>query len=268
MISKKKYEELTIQDNFIFTKVMEQKRLMIQLLKRIFPDKEIGDIEFIKSENTMEMFYQSKGIRVDVFSETKEHIFSVEMQVKPDSSLPKRARYQESILNVYMLQKGARYNDMKNVYVIFISPTDPFNDKMVMYKYRNVCLETGKELKDGVEKIFINCSGINKEEYPELEPFMDYVKTGIRTKDEFISELDDEVRQVRMDPLRRKEFMNLQVELWDAEDRGIEKGRKEGREESTIDFIHRKMNKGMTFEEACEILELTPDEIDACKKRM
>ena len=221
MISKKKYEELTIQDNFIFTKVMEQKRLMIQLLQRIFPDKEIGDIEFINSENTMDLFYESKGIRVDVFSETKEHIFSVEMQVKPDSSLPKRARYQESILNVYMLQKGARYNDMKNVYVIFISPTDPFNDKMVMYKYRNVCLETGKELKDGVEKIFINCSGINKEEYPELKPFMEYVKTGIRTKDEFISELDDEVRQVRMDPLRRKEFMNLQAELWDAEDRGI-----------------------------------------------
>ena len=79
MISRKNYDQLTIQDNFIFTKVMEQKGLMIQLLKRIFPDKEIGDIEFIKSENTMELFYQSKGIRVDVFSETKEHIFSVEM---------------------------------------------------------------------------------------------------------------------------------------------------------------------------------------------
>ena len=66
--------------------------------------------------------------------------------------------------------------------------------------------------------------------------------------------------------------MNLQAELWDAEDREIEKGRKEGiqegREESTIDFIRRKMNKGMTFEEASDDLELTADEIDACKKRM
>ena len=74
--------------------------------------------------------------------------------------------------------------------------------------------------------------------------------------------------------------MNLQAELWDAEDRGIKEGRKEGRKEgllegiekgrleSTIEFIRRKMNKGMTFEEASDDLELTADEIDACKKRM
>ena len=276
MSSEKSYDELTIQDNFIFTKVMEQKKLMIQLLKRIFPNEDIGDIELIKSENTMEVFYQSKGIRVDVFSETKEYLFSVEMQVEPDSSLPKRARYQESILNVYMLQKGKRYKELKNAYVIFICPTDPFNDKLVMYNYRNVCLQTGKELDDGVEKIFINCSGVNKEEYPELMPFVEYVKTNIRTKDQFVCDLDDEVNQVKLNPLRRKEYMDLQAALWDAEDRGREEGREEGRKEGreeggidrTIDLICRKMNKGMSFNEACDVFELTADEIEACRKRM
>ena len=74
--------------------------------------------------------------------------------------------------------------------------------------------------------------------------------------------------------------MDLQAELWDAEDRGREEGRKEGLEEGrkegleegsigkTIELICRKMNKGMSFDEACDVLELTADEIEVCRKRM
>ena len=62
--------------------------------------------------------------------------------------------------------------------------------------------------------------------------------------------------------------MDLQAELWDAEDRGREEGRKEGSIGKTIELICRKMNKGMSFDEACDVLELTADEIEACRKRM
>ena len=90
--------------------------------------------------------------------------------------------------------------------------------------------------------------------------------------------------------------MDLQTQLWDAEDRGREEGREEGRKEGrkegreegrkegreegrkegreeggidrTIDLICRKMNKGMSFNEACDVFELTADEIEACRKRM
>jgi hypothetical protein len=51
-------------------------------------------------------------------------------------------------------------------------------------------METGKELKDETEKIFINCSGRNKDEYPLIRPFAEYVN-GKRSEDGYIRQLEE-----------------------------------------------------------------------------
>ena len=263
-MNSKRYEDLTIQDNFIFTKVMAQKGLMIQLLKRIFPNEKIGDISYINAEQTKDEFYGSKGIRVDVYSETETELFSVEMQVEQLKSLEKRTRYQNAILDMHQLSKGKKYSELKNVYVIFISPDDPFDDKMMVYRFRNICVENGKELNDGSEKIFINCSGINGDEYPELAPFAEYVKNGEITGDSFVRELNQAVVFAKHNPVWRRDYMSLQLELWDAEERG--KG--VGHVEERLRSISVLMKKGRSFEEVCNDLELTPEEIEECRKQM
>ena len=44
--------------------------------------------------------------------------------------------------------------------------------------------------------------------------------------------------------------------------------RDEGGIRKSVDLICRKMAKGRSFEEACELLDLTPEEIDECRKYM
>ena len=49
----KQYRELTIQNNFMFTKVMSDERLMKKLLERNFPSLNIKDLKVvIKEKNT------------------------------------------------------------------------------------------------------------------------------------------------------------------------------------------------------------------------
>lgn len=45
------WAEMKISNNFMFTKVLESnKSLCMELLSRIFPDEEIGDIQYIEAE--------------------------------------------------------------------------------------------------------------------------------------------------------------------------------------------------------------------------
>ena len=44
--------------------------------------------------------------------------------------------------------------------------------------------------------------------------------------------------------------------------------RDEGGIRKSVDLIERQIVKGRSFEEACELLDLTPEEIDECRKYM
>ena len=61
------WKDLTFKDNFIFCKVMKNEeicRKMLEILLKIQVEK----IEYIESEKTIENYYESRGIRLDVFT--------------------------------------------------------------------------------------------------------------------------------------------------------------------------------------------------------
>ena len=62
--------------------------------------------------------------------------------------------------------------------------------------------------------------------------------------------------------------MSLQLELWDAEERGKDIGEEIGRMEERLRNISSLVRKGKSFEEVCSDLELTPEDIEECRKQM
>lgn len=62
----KHYEDLTITDNFMFAKVMLNKRLCKKFLEMILHIR-IHRIEYYNDEKSLKEFYHSKGIRLDVY---------------------------------------------------------------------------------------------------------------------------------------------------------------------------------------------------------
>ena len=61
----KPWEELTIQDDYMFKLVMRIKRICLNLLQGIL-HVEIKEIRYLGTEESMDARYQGKGIRMDI----------------------------------------------------------------------------------------------------------------------------------------------------------------------------------------------------------
>ena len=103
----KNWEELTIQDNFLFQKVMRNKRLCQYLIEKILQIK-IADITYPDTEKAIDIRLDSKSVRLDVYvQDDTGRVFNIEMQCtdEQDSGLAKRTRYYQAMIDMDMLKK-------------------------------------------------------------------------------------------------------------------------------------------------------------------
>ena len=149
-MSFKPVEELTFTDDFMFTKVMKNKSICKGLLERLLGIK-ISKIEYPEIQKNLTPFYESKGIRLDVYVDDGNRVFDIEIQTYIPESIGKRLRYYQSILDMDCLQRGAVYTELKESYIIFICTFDPFGFSLPIYTFKNTCQEkkdTCQEKKD------------------------------------------------------------------------------------------------------------------------
>ena len=76
----KPWEELTIQDDYMFKLIMGVKRICLSLLQSIL-HVEIADIHYLETEKSVDARYQGKGIRMDVYvRDDANTVYNIEMQ--------------------------------------------------------------------------------------------------------------------------------------------------------------------------------------------
>ena len=139
----KPWEELTIQDDYMFKRIMNIKRICLKLLQGIL-HVEIKDIHYLETEKSMEARYRGKGIRLDVYvRDDANTVYNIEMQVRmPEGkSLFKRTRYYQSMIDADLMETGADYDDLNKTIIIFICPFDPFGKGRHIYTFRNFCAQ-------------------------------------------------------------------------------------------------------------------------------
>ena len=247
----KRYEDLPIQENFIFTKVMSDPKLLKGLLIQILPHLDLSEIQIVLKEKTVDEYPNSHSVRFDVFAKDGKHMFCVEMQVSRYYFSPRHARYYQGAADMEDLNTGQDYEDLKDQYIIFICPFDPFGTNMLVYTVTNKVHETGEEFGDDTTKIFINCTGKNSEDYPLLKPFTDYVMATM-SDDAYIAEVDQSVRQARMNPLWRKQYMDLRDYKKIGKDEGLREGRIEGKKEERLNNAEKMIRYGLSFDQTAE----------------
>ncbi len=182
-----------------------------------------------------------KGVRLDVYAKDEKNThYNVEMQAVRESALGKRARYYHSQIDMELLLRGADYAELPNSIVIFICDFDPFGKKKYCYTLKSRC-EEDDEVKcdDGSRSIFLSTGGKNKEDVPEaVVNFLEYVKADLKesTKDfgdEFVSSLQDSVRQIKENREMEERFMILREILRD--EHALEKA--EGKAEFILELL-------------------------------
>ncbi|MGI0530161.1 Rpn family recombination-promoting nuclease/putative transposase [Treponema socranskii] len=240
----KPVEELSFTDDFMFGTVMKNKGICKGVLERLLHIK-VGKIEYPSLQKTIAPFYESKGIRLDVYVSDPDRIFDIEIQTSIPLSLPKRTRYYQSLMDVDNLLRGQSYAELKKSYVIFICTQDPFGEGLPVYTFRNVCSEDGTLfLDDKSVKVFYNVGAYGKEDEPELSALLKYLCER-RATSGFTQHIDELVKKAKRNEKFRSWYMSLNIREDDLRmagekigfERGIRKGRRDGLLEGRRDGI-------------------------------
>ena len=171
----------------------------------------VGKIEYPSLQKTIAPFYESKGIRLDVYVAESSRIFDIEIQASVPLDLPKRTRYYQSLMDVDNLLRGQSYAELKHSYVIFICTQDPFDKGLPVYTFENTCRETGGLfLDDRTTKVFYNTSAYGKEKDNELHALLRYLCEKQATSN-FTQTIDELVETTKNNETFRSLYMSLNI---------------------------------------------------------
>ena len=264
----KPYEELTIQDNFLFQKIMRNKGICQRVIERLL-DIQVRDIVYQEEEKSIDVRLDSKSIRLDVYvNDENGTVFNIEMQTTRDMyELAKRTRYYQALIDIDLLEKGQKYRQLNNTYIIFICSFPLFDGRRHKYTFRNHCLEDhGIELRDGATKLFLSTKGQMDDISRPLKNFLDYVD-GRAPADELMQEIDVEIDIAKRRDEWRRDYMTFALELERYREYGLEEGREEGRAEGILENTLANIRSLMkttnwTAKQAMQALQIPAEEYD------
>lgn len=246
MEKSKKFDELELKDDFMFYLVMGQERYCKPFLEIIL-ETEIEKLEYHVSQASIEHRPFSKGVRLDVYVKDEKHtVYDLEMQIRVETKkLSKRTRYYQGMIDLSLLEKGADYSSLPKSYVIFVCISDPFGYGLHRYTFENTCREV-PELFLGDEgiKVFLNARGEADDVGDDLKNLLHYIDTSVPV-DSFTRELDDAVKEVRMNEKYSLEYVKWQIRDQENQQMGYEKGHSEGYSEGLAekdDMLAKKDN--------------------------
>ena len=155
-------------------------------------------IEYPELQKSISGRYGSKGVRLDAYVEDDAGtVYDVEIQTAEKKSLPKRARYYQSLIDLHILEKGEDYAALRKSFVIFICTYDPFGKGRYVYTFESLCREdTGVALGDEAAKVILNAKGHVGEISAELKALLRYMD-GFAPEDDYTRELDGIVAEIR-----------------------------------------------------------------------
>ena len=147
-----------------------------------------------------------------------------------------------------LIERGAKYKELKLSFVIFICLKDPFGYNLPVYRFENICVQNREILlKDEAIKVFINADGDLTGLPEDLAAFLQYLK-GKVVENELVQRIDNEVEKARKHEEWRVEYMTSYLRDMDIRDEGIEIGLAQGLEQGLEQGLSALVNtiKGFT----------------------
>lgn len=206
----KKYEELSFTDDFMFSKVLQNNPELCKEIIELIIEKQISKISYPEKQKAIDITSDGKGVRFDIYVEDEQNtVYDVEMQTANTGNLSKRSRYYQGMIDLNSIERGARYSELRNSYIIFICMFDPFSKSEVRYTFESMCHEVpGLLLGSDARTIFLNPFGKTDGLSESLKSFLAYLR-GEVIRNSFAEQLDDVVQKARQHDEWRMEYMTL-----------------------------------------------------------
>ena len=274
----KKWEDLTITDDFMFCKVMSDPDICKELLEILLHIK-IERLEFQEPQKSFKLTSESRGIRLDVYVKDSNRVFDIELQTTNERNLELRTRYYQGVMDISELEKGEFYSNMKESYIIFICMFDPFGADMPIYTVKQTFAENDKLIfDDKTHKIFYNVNAFEKlSNDVETKAFLEYLcKHQSTTK--FTQSLETAVYRNKNNQNWRQDYMTLAHDMYmvakeaaeeaakeafeDGFSAGEERGISIGLSQAKLETAKSMILRNISIDIVAECTGLSPEEIE------
>ena len=279
-MSETRFEDLQISNDFMFKEVMKSNKGLCKRLVGSIMQQDIEDIVYIDTEKTLQPYYDSRGIRLDVILADDNHTrYNLEMQARNVISkagvalLPKRTRYYQSVIDMDMLKKGENFDQLNPLVLIFICTFDFYKEGRYVYTFKSRCLENLElELANDVTVKLVNAKGKQGQVNDLLKNFLEYVMTN-KPVDDFTEDVERQVWAVKNDKKAREEYMVLQAKIREHEivayeageaqghAAGLAEGLAEGEAKKSRETAIKMLKKQKPLSEIKEFTDMSEEEI-------
>ena len=248
----KRYEELCFTDDFMFCKVMTLYPEICKQITEVITGRKIRAIVQPESQKAITITEGNRGVRFDVyFEDDQENMYDIEMQTYRDVAPLLRSRYYQSLNDLASLEQGQPFTALKESYIIFLGLQDFFDAGLSCYRFEKVCPDL-PGINDGTHTIFVNASGLLKEQGEDYANLMAYLRAPLPT-DRLTRAIDTAVDVLRDRKDLWREFVTLQEKM----DRAKEEGRIEGRKEerSQLSYLFACLKQAGRLDDFAKAME-------------
>ena len=270
---------LNPKGDFVFKKIFgseDNKSVLMSFLNATLkPKEEIVSVE-LKNTDIEKEYVKDKFLRLDVKATTnKNETINIEIQLKDEHNMIQRTLYYWSKLYEEQIGEGDFYNKLNRTVCINILNFKYLKNDRFHNVYRLKEIETNEELTDIEEIHFIEIpklKGVDlKEEKDMLKVWIEFLRDpesevirSVEMNNEEIRRAKDKLYKLSQDEkerelyfIREKSIKDEASALYNAEQKGIEKGI----QKTKIDMIKKLSIVGMSIEQIAEIVSLSVDEV-------
>lgn len=230
------------------------KRLMTLFLQELIPERKIVDLSYGPQEN-VNPIHAGKDVRLDVECIDRDGTkFLVEMQLAEQDGFYERAVFNSAMGVVGQIPRGKRGFDYPPVYFIGVMDFSRHRgSEQVLYRYGLLELSSHETMTENLQYLFLelpNCTRALTPEATVLDNFC-YVLHNLSKMQKRPAGLQGEIFDLLFKSAEIANFANdertkyyedmttkedIQRMIYFAEDQGLARGRKEGREEGKAEM--------------------------------
>ena len=150
--------QLRLIDDDFFSKCFDNDTACVQLVLQIVLDKPDLNVVDVRTQVFVENLL-NRSVRLDVLATDSEgRKFNIEIQRSDKGAGRKRARYNSSMMDVNLLEKGNDFEALPETYVIFITENDVIGLGEAVYEIERCFVKSGKRFVDGSHILYVNGS--------------------------------------------------------------------------------------------------------------
>ena len=143
-------------DDVFFTKCFDNEPECVELVLQIVLEKSDLKVVDVRTQ-VFEGHLLNRSVRLDVLATDSDgKKFNIEIQRDNKGADEKRARYNSSLLDVNILEKGKHFTDLPETYVIFITEHDVLGMGEGVYLIERCFVKSGKRFEDGSHIVYVN----------------------------------------------------------------------------------------------------------------